>query len=503
MQNLKLKILFFVIIICGAFGVAEKTWAADFYIAQNTSGSDNGVDCANAHSVVWFNTSGNWSNPKAESKIGPGDTVHLCGTISSTLIVEDSGSDDNVITIFFDPGAKLSQAAWGTAESSSIYANGKNYIVIDGGENGTIENTDNGTGLGNSVNSTFLNVSGNPSNWEVKNLTFSNMYVRAEGTETNAYGTAAEFSGMLNNISFHDNVVHDGNKVVYFSWYGGASANISVYNNSISDSAVAITVGSGYVDSSIDNVQMYNNDLSRGLKWSGTPTIHTDLTHVFAAHTNTQVTGLKIYNNYYHGACGTNTTTALFGEGMIIDPKYYNNLFVMDVNPGNCSNGMIYLKQDDGALIANNTFISTDGVTAIELGGVTNAVVKNNLFNNGGIAIGPFSSSSSVIESDYNLFSSGETFLNGSWTQLDLPTWKTAHETFELYSKTGSPLLDGNFKPQSGSPAIDHGVSLAGYFIVDKAGVSRPQGSSWDIGAYEYSGTDATSPAVPGGLSVE
>jgi hypothetical protein len=300
-------------------------------------------------------------------------------------------------------------------------------------------------------------------------------------------------------------VVHDGNKVVYFSWYAGASANISVYNNTISDSAVAITVGSGYVDSSIENVQIYNNDLSRGLKWSGAPTIHTDLTHVFAAHTNTQVTGLKIYNNYYHGACGTNTTTALFGEGLIVDPKYYNNLFVMDVNPGNCSNGMIYLKQDDGALITNNTFISADGVTAIELGGVTNAVVKNNLFNNGGLAIGPFSSASSVTESDYNLFSSGETFLNGSWSQLDLPTWKAAHETFELNSRTGSSLLDGNFKPQSGSPAIDHGVSLVDYFIADKAGVSRPQGAAWDIGAYEYvSGEgDIVAPASPSGLSVD
>ena len=38
-----------------------------------------------------------------------------------------------------------------------------------------------------------------------------------------------------------------------------------------------------------------------------------------------------------------------------------------------------------------------------------------------------------------------------------------------------------------GSPAIDHGVCLAGV-TTDQRGVIRPQGSACDIGAYEWVG---------------
>jgi len=71
-----------------------------------------------------------------------------------------------------------------------------------------------------------------------------------------------------------------------------------------------------------------------------------------------------------------------------------------------------------------------------------------------------------------------------------------------------------NFNLQSGSPAIDKSVEHSGYntFVItygidirkDKRGVTRPQGSAWDIGAYEYGGsaTDTTPPARPTGLRI-
>jgi len=39
--------------------------------------------------------------------------------------------------------------------------------------------------------------------------------------------------------------------------------------------------------------------------------------------------------------------------------------------------------------------------------------------------------------------------------------------------------------------ATDHGLSLAAYFTTDKDGVTRPQGSAWDIGAYEFQTTSS------------
>jgi hypothetical protein len=179
------KILFLSMLFLGFFVVATKASAADFYIAQSQAGGNTGADCANAHAVSWFNTSGNWANPKQAGKVGPGDTAHLCGTLTDTLTIQASGSAGSLITILFESGAKMSKPAWGTTTSGAIYASGKNYIVVDGGTNGIIENTDNGTGLGNQIDSYFIYVTGNPSQWEIKNLTLANMYLRTEGAEDN------------------------------------------------------------------------------------------------------------------------------------------------------------------------------------------------------------------------------------------------------------------------------------------------------------------------------
>jgi len=51
------------------------------------------------------------------------------------------------------------------------------------------------------------------------------------------------------------------------------------------------------------------------------------------------------------------------------------------------------------------------------------------------------------------------------------------------------------------SAAKDNGVSLAAYFTSDKDGTSRPQGSGWDMGAYELI-KDVTPPSPPIGLTV-
>ncbi len=58
-------------------GVAK---ANDIYIAQSAAGSANGSNCANAYAATFFNTAANWGS--GANKIGPGTTVHLCGTIS-------------------------------------------------------------------------------------------------------------------------------------------------------------------------------------------------------------------------------------------------------------------------------------------------------------------------------------------------------------------------------------------------------------------------------------
>lgn len=75
---------------------------------------------------------------------------------------------------------------------------------------------------------------------------------------------------------------------------------------------------------------------------------------------------------------------------------------------------------------------------------------------------------------------------------------------------TSNPLFvnpsSNNFSLQSTSPAINAGSSLVSSIVSkDFFGLSRPQGTGYDIGAYEYdenTPSDSTAPSVPGGLSV-
>jgi hypothetical protein len=62
-----------------------------------------------------------------------------------------------------------------------------------------------------------------------------------------------------------------------------------------------------------------------------------------------------------------------------------------------------------------------------------------------------------------------------------------------------------NFHLQSGSPAIDAGVALI-EVTADFEGITRPQGSAYDVGAYEYISAappDTMPPAAPKGLRVK
>jgi hypothetical protein len=63
------------------------------------------------------------------------------------------------------------------------------------------------------------------------------------------------------------------------------------------------------------------------------------------------------------------------------------------------------------------------------------------------------------------------------------------------FVSTGTPYASANFKLQSASPAIDKGATVTS-FNYDFSGVTRPQGSAWDIGAHEFTSSNGTTPGV-------
>lgn len=257
------KLLWIALIVVLSFlGVAKSSWAADFYIGQNQAGTNDGSTCANARAVAWFNTTTNWANPKQSGKIGPGDTAHLCGTISTSLMVRGGGAAGNPITILFDPNAKLSAPTWTGAwwgVEGAVQANNLDYIVLDGGSNGIIEATNSGTELQQvgSMGVMFYNVS----NSEVKNLTIRNMYVRTSTTGEDGGGTGIFFREGSNN-SIHDNRLSEiATAFVYVYPQNGLTQNIKVYRNTINRVNWGIIFGESDINALAEDIQIYSNDI--------------------------------------------------------------------------------------------------------------------------------------------------------------------------------------------------------------------------------------------------
>lgn len=108
------------------FAAVQSSFAANWHVSQTGEGLRNGASQANSWPVSIFNASATWSAAAGSStKISPGDTVNVYGTITSTMNCGGSGLAGNGITVSFDSAARLvSPAQW--------KFNGKDYITLLG-----------------------------------------------------------------------------------------------------------------------------------------------------------------------------------------------------------------------------------------------------------------------------------------------------------------------------------------------------------------------------------
>ena len=239
------------------------------------------------------------------------------------------------------------------------------------------------------------------------------------------------------------------------------------------------------------------------------------------------LTGDQVARNNIHdvGRLCTGTTQGLSGIGLADDNALIEQNLIHDLGrfgPGengcappnaywqNHDHG-IYHQSGDNVTIRNNIFYNLVhgwGIQRYSTAGdaVDNARIVNNTFafpnpnREGQILVGG-TMSNSVIENNifYQPLTAGIWFDSGTMTNVTVANNMTSSGpvnfgtlpgiTFSNNFDNRNPLLVNpagfDFHLTTGSPAIGAGLSLP-YVLNDFAGVSRPAGAAYDIGAYQF-----------------
>jgi hypothetical protein len=496
--------------------------ASDVYITPD--GGGNGVCTNNVHPPSWFNNSANWGS--GSSQIGAGTIVHLCGTFTNAFTAQGNGSSGNPVTILWESGAKLSAPAF---LGAWFILDGCSNIVLDGGTDGVIEDTANGTNLGNHIQSDAIRAD-NATNIEVKNLHIQNLYVHQGLSDTMmAVGSLNCFlaNHPSGTFSIHDNVMHDMNWCLKIGQYTNPGVTLNIYDNEIFNIDHGMAIFGDTTDQPY-TLNFHDNWVHDFANWDTSVNLyHHDGIHIYAGD------GVRtFYNNKFSGSMGVNNTSYVFEEIMQGGSKgsnpggsqvWYNNVWIQAPN-NNVSNALAYITGN--AAFYNNTFVCNDTNGGDNQGGLRynfgtlyyNSIPRHLTFENNAMSgcVTFFEGINTIFDSlNYNVYvaatSGGQHKWSYNTTSLDaIAAWQstTGKDGSSLYNPTSG--LNSLGMPQSGSPVLSVGVNLSTLGITPlnsdtSAGHTKTpfaRSSSWNAGAFgSGSSAAATPPTPPAGLT--
>lgn len=533
------------------WGARAQASAANVYITPN--GATNGVCTTNTQSPAFFNNPANWGAGAAQ--IGPDTTVHLCGTITTTLAFQGSGTSGHPITLFFEPGAKISQTFCGAGGSGTcLYIGAAAWIVVDGGVdcgssvlltpstpesncNGIIEATANGSGQNQSINPGIL--AQQSDHVEMKNLLIRNIYKRTVNTDQVPVGGDGTQPFALNanpstNFHFHHSTVHDGNWLLEFITCGSAPLNnIEVdhsyfYNDNHG-------VAGGVCSQTANRFLIHDNHFGTQANWSPPCCtldygFHHDGIHFYAVQNAGLMTNLLVYNNLFNEDWSHNSTTAfVYTEGQN-SPGFteylWNNVAIMDSNT-NMGNGafVLVVGANGTAKMWNNTVYGgvLQGAPASKTQG-SHTDFRNNVTvttSNGFAALMTYDTSQTDTFFDYNIWQNSNSqpfcrLVGSNCNGADYPTLKglltagSGQDSHGQLAANAGINVDGT--PASGGvTATAIGANLTslctGDFVTlcsdtsnggQRTSTARPSSGPWTPGAFNSGSLPPPPVAQPG-----
>jgi hypothetical protein len=473
--------------------MAKGASAANWYVDNTASGSNNGSSWSNAWNsfsrIVW-----------GASGVKAGDTLYISGgsaskTYASGLAVGASGSGESS-RITIKVGQEAGHNGTVIISSGGIDIGNSGYITIDGEYSGNRRIDVRGGGLSANGASYF----------SIRYISIGNV---ATGIDA-PYGIGGRISYCyLYNIGTNSD---DSRGMVFAARNSGGSAydltfvdhcDININRNPNSGNGPdGIQGGTG--------LTLEKNIIRTTAQAPNTGTQHQDLVQMQAQY-------ITIRDNTFINSGDSMIDYDVF-NGQPHHHRIYNNTFLMGAN-GNA--GIRYYSSSDSwttlqnIFIANNTFVDHvgSGQNALRIenwaGGnpvLTNVVVQNNIFFNNAEPVYIAASSGFTAADwhfDYNLIGAGPH--GDTRVTIDNSTYTQSH------SRSGSPLFANYMENGESSDlhlmandtaARNMGIDLSGLFATDKDGY--PRTGTWDIGAFEYASgeSDTTPPAAPRNVKV-
>ena len=404
---------------------ASPAWATTYYVAA--TGGNDANSCAQAQSE---------STPKATMNAGVG-----CLSGGDTLQVKNGTYAESFTTAFpsgtvgnptiINNFAGHAPVAKSTTGSTAWNLDNKSYITFDGIKFDGSNHTDSTGQVWRHTNGT-------------NNITFKNFEMW--GNIGSGFSMVA--GAQTSNITIQDCIMRDmgggSQNAGSYPVYNVNGVNVIIERCEIYNVARnGIKYGEGGSGDTASGEIRYNRIRDWGLLDTnpaqyGNPAIQT----------SNYAGNLKIHSNLIHtprAACGSGVETfAIWIHNTNSNVEIMNNVLDSD----GCAN--MYLIRMDGAPSAPVT-------------------MKNNVFIHSG--------STGTVRND-----TGETHVYAT-NRCDIAgTGCATTGAMGFVDEAGH-----NYNPTAGSALRDAGTDLGASYATDFAGVSRPQGAAWDIGAYEYS----------------
>lgn len=515
--------------------------AADFYVSSIHSARNdaNPGTSSNAPWSTFEKVKSSWG-----TTIKPGDTVHLQRGSRWTWsgqwywVLEQGGTASAPMTIRGDDYGTgtlaIIEKVGGSTEHITFWIRNASYVTfrdftVDGGMN---------AGFGTTP---FL-VAGSSQSVDVNGIRILNMVMRNLGNGTATYNSGIWVQPFnnhkVNNCLFEGNDIsawtahainHYAPKTTVRS--GNLIYNCTYRNNRIHDPSP--DRAQGYVASGIhiafggtNNIFEYN--YISGHNEMGSISFHNladDEKGLIVRYNvvvnNSRGSGILFLND---GACfkGTTVQADIYGNvisgclkaGLSVEPydwyggtvNIYNNTFFNNAQKLSVSSGEIQINNQNpiNLKIANNIFVrqpytgSPSVCLYISSGYAGTLTHHNNLYWN------LSGSSASAISDRGTSYTVANARNYESTAQNTDPLFTNVSQLPTSVTRAAGASPNG-LLPKAGSLAIDKGATLGNAYASSINLVIRPQGTAWDIGAYEVSSgsTPAPLPAAPSELKAQ